>query len=126
MEYAASSQFCLQKNMEQMLEEIKGFKTRNIEVCDSEPHALNPERVKKLLEHQAPYGTRYSVHAPYADTNLIADDPSIREAVLKRLEVSLELSSDLGARSWVFHSGWLVVESMGDPNQNLRYLRGLS
>ena len=126
MEYAVSSQFCLQKNLEQMLEEIKGLKTRNIEVCDSGPHALTPEGVEKLLEHQASYGTRYGVHAPYADTNLIADDPGIREAVLKRLEVSLELSSDLGARSWVFHSGWLVVESMGDPNQSLRYLRGLS
>ena len=79
--------------------------TKFIELMDAGPHALSPSRVESLLEIKETHGLEYSVHAPYTDVNIAAEDPHVREAILERLESSTRYASDLGADTLVFHPG---------------------
>ncbi len=79
--------------------------TKFIELVDAGPHALSPSRVEALLEIKAAHGLEYSVHAPYTDVNIAAEDPQVREAIHRRLEASIRYASDLGAETLVFHPG---------------------
>ena len=102
---AASTLFCLHKLMEEAIPDLLFDETNCIEIIDDGPHALNLPRVERLLELKSSYGLRYSVHAPFADMNIAAHDPYIREAVLKRLEASIKWSAGLEAEALVFHPG---------------------
>lgn len=117
MEFALSSQFCLDKGLQGLIRELERLSTCNIEICDSGPHTLNRNSVDLLKEHAASFGTRFSVHAPYADTNLAADDPYIREAILERLERSLVMASELEAEAWIFHGGWYTAVDKNLPGR---------
>jgi sugar phosphate isomerase/epimerase len=105
MELAVSTLFCLHKDWEEALPDLLSSSTRLIEVTDDGPHALNQPRVERLLELKSSYDLEYSVHAPFADANIAAPDPFIREAILRRLESSIRWASALEVESFVFHPG---------------------
>ncbi len=105
MHLAASTLFCLHKPLEEALLEIASAGTRYVEVVDAGPHTLNPGRVERLLELKDSHGLDYSLHAPFTDVNISADDPQIREAILRRIEASVRWASELGAGLFVFHPG---------------------
>lgn len=105
MDLAVSTLFCLHKPFEEALTDILFAGTKCIELTDDGNHALNQQRVDRLLELKASYGLRYSVHAPFADVNIAASDATIREAVLRRLETSIRWASALEAEALVFHPG---------------------
>lgn len=109
MELAASTLFCLEKPLEEALPDILQVGTRSIEVTDDGPHALNMQRVERLLELTASYGLRYAVHAPFSDINIAASDSFLREAMLRRLESSIKWASALEAGVLVFHPGAVTV-----------------
>ena len=104
MELAVSTLFCLQEPFEDALSDIIGVGSRRIEVVDAGPHALTRPRVERLQELKASYGLSYSVHAPFTDVNLSADDGYVRNAILERLEASIRWASELG-EILVFHPG---------------------
>ncbi|MFP3951330.1 MAG: sugar phosphate isomerase/epimerase family protein [Candidatus Bathyarchaeia archaeon] len=106
MKLAASTLFCMDKPLEEALEEAVKLNSRRIEVADSGHHALNEDRMQMLLEAKEEYGLEYSVHAPYSDTNLSADDPSIRESIIERIKTSVDYAETLDAIALVFHPGW--------------------
>jgi len=105
MEIAVSTLFCLHKPLEETMSLIPGIPSKFIELVDAGRHALSPSRVEALLELKEAHGLEYSVHAPYTDVNIASDDPSVREAILKRLEASIKYASDLGSETLVFHPG---------------------
>jgi sugar phosphate isomerase/epimerase len=105
MELAVSTLFCLHKPLEDALPEILRCETRCIELVDAGPHTLNQARVERLLEARSSYDLSYALHSPFADINIAADDPFIREALLRRLETSVRWASALGAEILVFHPG---------------------
>jgi sugar phosphate isomerase/epimerase len=105
MDLAASTLFCLHKPFEEALTDILQAGTECIELVDAGPHTLDRTRVERLLELKSSYGLRYALHAPFTDVNLAADDPFIREAILRRLETSIRWASALGAEAFVFHPG---------------------
>lgn len=105
MHLAASALFCLHKPLEGALPDLVLVGTRCIELVDAGLHTLTQPRVDRLRELKASYDLRYALHAPFTDTNLAADDPHIREAVLRRLETSIRWASTLGANALVFHPG---------------------
>lgn len=105
MELAASTLFCLNKPFDEALTDILHAETECIELVDAGPHTLDRTRVERLLELKSSYGLRYALHAPFTDVNLAADDPFIREAILRRLETSIRWASALGAEAFVFHPG---------------------
>ncbi len=109
MKIAASTLYLLDKPLEDTLSELVGLSVKRIEVADSGNHALNPKRVERLEELKSSYDLEYSIHAPYADTNLAADDDLIREWVLKRIRASIRFTSELGARYLVIHPGWTTA-----------------
>lgn len=105
MDIAVSTLFCLHKPFEEALTDIIRAGTDCIELVDAGPHTLDRTRVERLLELKSSYGLRYAIHAPFTDANLAADDPFIREAILRRLETSMRWASALEAEAFVFHPG---------------------
>jgi sugar phosphate isomerase/epimerase len=120
MELAVSTLFCLHRPLEEALADLLSLGTRNIELVDAGPHALNGERVRMLLDLKGSRGLDYSIHAPYADMNPAADDPLMRAAVLKRLEMTLGWASQLEARAVVFHPGNSTAMERVDPGMAWR------
>ena len=109
MNLAASTLHLLDRPLEQVFPDLLGLGTRNIELADSGHHALNPKLVERLQELRASYDLSYSIHAPYADTNLAADDDLIREWILKRIRASIRFGSELDAACVVVHPGWTTA-----------------
>ncbi len=109
MKIAASTLHMLDKPLEDILNQLVELSVNKIEVADSGNHALNPRRVERLQEIASSYEIQYSVHAPYADTNLAADDDLIREWVLKRIRASIRFASELNAECLVIHPGWTTA-----------------
>jgi sugar phosphate isomerase/epimerase len=93
--------------LEDVLDRFLSMGANCIELSDSGYHALNNKRVDRLQELRASYNIHFSIHAPWAETNLSADDDLIREWVLKRIRASIRFASDLDARVLVIHPGWL-------------------
>lgn len=118
MEIAASTLHLLDSPLEDILEKLVRLDVKNIELADSGNHSLNPKRVERLLELRSSYELNFSVHAPYADTNLSADDDLIREWVLKRIRASIRFASDIEAKNIVLHPGWTTATE--------RFMRGRS
>jgi len=116
MELAASTLHLLDRPLEQAFPDIVQLGTRNVELSDSGHHALNPKLVERLQELRASYPLNFSIHAPYADTNLSADDDLIREWILKRIRASVRFASELEARCVVVHPGWTTATD--------RFMRG--
>jgi len=129
MKIAASTLHLLNKPLEEVLDKIIELPVRRIEVADSGNHALNPRRVERLLEASSSYDLKYSIHAPYSDTNLAADDDLIREWILKRIRASIRFASDLDAECLVIHPGWTTATEQFNRGRswelNLRSLHWL-
>ena len=129
MELAASTLHLLDYSLEDILETLIKLNVKNIELADSGNHSLNPKRVERLQELRSSYDLEFSVHAPYADTNLSADDDLIREWVLKRIRASIRFASELEAKNIVIHPGWTTVTEMFMRGRswdlNIRSLRWL-
>ena len=109
MEIAASTLYMLDNPLENILDKLVELPIKRIEVADSGNHALNPRRVERLQELASSYELQYSIHAPYADTNLSADDDLIREWILKRIRASIRFASELDAHHLVIHPGWTTA-----------------
>lgn len=109
MELAVSTLHLLDKPLEDVLDQLVTLDVNKIEIADSGHHSLNPKRVERLQEFKSSYDIEFSVHAPYADTNLSADDDLIREWVLKRIRASIRFASELGAKNLVVHPGWTTA-----------------
>ena len=109
MKLAASTLHLLHLPLEDAYQRITELPTKNIEVADSGNHTLNPDRVERLNELRSSHGLQYSVHSPYSDTNLCADDSHIREAIIERVERSIRYASTLEARCIVVHPGWTTA-----------------
>lgn len=118
MELAASTLHLLHRPLDDVLEDLIKLNVKNIELADSGYHSLNPKRVERLQELRSSYELNFSVHAPYADTNLSADDDLIREWVLKRIRASIRFASELEAENIVVHPGWTTATE--------RFMRGRS
>lgn len=101
--------FLLNQKLEDVMPQLITLGTNNIELADSGYHSLNPKRVERLLELKSSYQINFSVHAPYADTNIAADDDLIREWILKRIRASIRFASDLDAKCLVLHPGWITA-----------------
>jgi sugar phosphate isomerase/epimerase len=109
MELAASTLYLLDRTLDDILEDLVKLDVKNIELADSGNHSLNPKRLERLQELRSSYELEFSVHAPYADTNLSADDDLIREWVLKRIRASIRFASELEAKYIVIHPGWTTA-----------------
>ncbi|HUS77868.1 MAG TPA: sugar phosphate isomerase/epimerase [Patescibacteria group bacterium] len=105
MELALSTLFCLHKAFEEALRDIADAGISNIEIVDAGRHTLDENRVDMLLDLKTEQGLSYSVHAPFTDTNIAADDPFIREAIIERLRRSMNWASRLDTQAFVFHPG---------------------
>ena len=104
MKIAVSTLFCLPNTFDEMLQLIPSLGTPLVELVDAGPHTLTPQRIARLNELKESYDLKYSIHAPFTDVNLSAHDPTIRKAILKRLESSIMSTSQLG-EVFVFHPG---------------------
>jgi sugar phosphate isomerase/epimerase len=129
MEIAASTLYLLYQCLDDVLKDLVNLTINKIEIADSGNHSLNSCRVKRLQEISTSYGIHFSIHAPYSDTNLSADDGLIREWILKRVLTSIRFSSELEASFLVVHPGWITAIERFTPGRswelNLRSLHWL-
>lgn len=109
MKLAVSTLHLLYKPLEEVFNELVALPVNRIEVADSGNHSLNTRRIERLQELASSYNIQYSIHAPYADTNLAADDDLIREWVLKRIRASIRFASEINAECLVIHPGWTTA-----------------
>ena len=109
MKIAVSTLHMLDKPLEDIFNKLVELPVKRIELADSGNHSLNPRRVERLQEIASSYEIQYSIHAPYADTNLAADDDLIREWILKRIRASIRFASELNAECLVIHPGWTTA-----------------
>jgi len=109
MELAVSTLHLLDKPLEEALPGLITLGISNVEIADSGNHSLNPKRVSRLQEIRSSYNLKFSIHAPYADTNLSADDDLIREWILKRIRATIRFANELDAKSVVIHPGWTTA-----------------
>ena len=109
MELAVSTLHLLDKPLEEILPNLIKLSVKNVEIADSGHHSLNPKRVSRLQEISSSYDIRFSIHAPYADTNLSADDDLIREWILKRIRATIRFADELNAKAVVIHPGWTTA-----------------
>ena len=105
MKLGVSTLFCLSKPLEEALEKIKHLGVHHVELTDDGSHVLTRHRIKFLREVKDSYGWRFSVHAPFSDVNIAAYDESLRRAVLRRLERSIEFAAVVESDVWIFHPG---------------------
>jgi sugar phosphate isomerase/epimerase len=117
MNIAASTLFCLHKPLEEALNDLIEMKIPRIEIADSGYHSLDPKRVQLLQDFKKAYDLEYSIHAPYADTNLSADDDQIRKAILDRLKRSITYAAELEAQALVIHPGRRTAVDRFDPKR---------
>lgn len=130
MKIAASTLFCMNKPLEEAYQDLLTIGTKNIELTDEGVHSLSLPRVERLLELKSSYDLQYSVHAPFSDINIAAFDNSVREAVLRRIENSIRLSSSLEVNGFVLHPGANTVLEYFNPGEswkrNIESLKRLS
>jgi len=105
MKIGLSSLFLINKTFEALRRAIEKFDVKYWEVVDEDALRLNKGRVKILNELKSTSHLQYTVHAPFADTNIASFNPAIRRLVLKQLENSLQHAKLLEAKLWVFHPG---------------------
>jgi sugar phosphate isomerase/epimerase len=122
--------YCLGEPFRKMTEQIPKAGTTYIELVDDGLHELTKQRVTLLMEISNSHGTRYSVHAPFADVNIASPSQLLLKAMLKRLEQSIANARTLEAYMWVFHPGIKTGISMFYPGadwlQNLKTANALA
>ena len=88
-----------------LIEHLQHLDIKYIELPDEGLHSLNVRRVKKLKEIAETFDLDFVIHAPWAGINIATPSPSLRRAVLKRLEKSIVYAGKLGCSLWLFHPG---------------------
>jgi sugar phosphate isomerase/epimerase len=120
MKLSSSTIFCLDKQLEDAIPELLKLTVKRIEIADSGYHALNNSRVRKLKRLKETYGLNYSIHAPYSDTNLSADDDKIRKTIVARIKRSIVYAKELRAQALIFHPGWRTSVHRFDKDRTWR------
>jgi sugar phosphate isomerase/epimerase len=104
-EIGLSMLYLLDKPFDSVLKHLTQLGTNHVELADEGLHALNKRRAKKLKDIAKTYDLHFVVHAPWAKINIATPSPTIRRAVLKRLEQSVVVAGQLECRLWLFHPG---------------------
>lgn len=105
MKIGLSTLFCFEQPFTTMLKYLETIDVENIELIDDGQHAFNESRIKTLKETVKKRGFETSVHAPFMDVNIASFSKSARASAMLRLKQSIQYSSELGSRYWVFHPG---------------------
>ncbi|MEM3581227.1 MAG: sugar phosphate isomerase/epimerase family protein [Candidatus Bathyarchaeia archaeon] len=122
-EVGVSTLHLLSEPFNKMVEKITKINTSHIEIVDDGLHALDRRRTTRLKDLGKSYNIKFSVHAPFADINIASPSHSILKAMLKRLENSMRLASQLEAYVWVFHPGLKTGVSMFYPGEDWKQNR---
>lgn len=104
-EIGLSMLYLLDKPFDSVMKHLTQLETNHVELADEGLHALNKRRAKKLKEVAKTYDLDFVVHAPWAGINIATPSPTIRRAVLKRLDQSIVVAGQLECRLWLFHPG---------------------
>lgn len=121
--------YTLGEPFNKMIKRLATVETTLVEVIDDGLHTLDKKRVIMLKEAGKSQGTKYTVHAPFADINIASPSKPMLNASLKRLRQSMAYAKALNAQLWVFHSGVKTGISMFYPGedwkQNIEGIREL-
>jgi sugar phosphate isomerase/epimerase len=128
-EIGLSMLYCLNEPFKSLLKHLQEVTVNHIELADEGLHSLNKRRVKKLKEAAEAHNLDFTVHAPWAGTNIASPSPDLRSAVLKRLTKSIVYAGQLDCRLWLFHPGSKTglshIYPGEDWQQNLQSVRAL-
>lgn len=105
MKVGLSTLFCFEQPFSTMLRCLETADVENIELIDDGQHAFNESRIKTLKEIIKKRGFETSVHAPFMNINIASSSKSVRTSTMSRLKQSIQYSSELGSKYWVFHPG---------------------
>lgn len=125
MTIGLSTLFLLQNNksFEDMVREIARKRSDDAspdywELVDEDIHALNKDRVKKILRLKE-QGLYFTLHCPYFVAAKISHpDAAIRKPAVKRMKNSIEFAAAVDAQSWVLHPG--CVHEGFEKDESLR------
>jgi sugar phosphate isomerase/epimerase len=97
--------YCLNEPFTSLVNYLHQIDVKYVELADEGLHTLNKKRVKKLKEIAETHNLTFVVHAPWAGLNIATPSLSLRRAVIKRLEQSIEYARKLECYLWLFHPG---------------------
>jgi len=120
IEIGLSMLFCLGEPFPTLMGHLHRVDVRHVEILDEGLHRLNSRRMQALKRLTQSRGLELTLHAPFADINIASPDPSLRRAILKRLEKSILSASQLDCRLWVFHPGLKTSVSFFYPGLDWR------
>jgi sugar phosphate isomerase/epimerase len=128
-EIGLSMLYCLKKPFPHLLKHLNEVGVNHVEIPDEGLHTLNQRRVGSLKETTEANSLDLVVHAPWAGINIAVPSPTLRRAVLKRLEKSIRYAKQLDCRLWLFHPGSKTALSHIYPGKdwqlNLKSVRAL-
>lgn len=104
-EIGVSMLYCLSKPFKTMTQEIPKTGVHHVEIVDDGLHQLNKRRVSTLRDIGESYNIKYSVHAPFAGTNIALHSKPLLNATLKMLKQSMANAAELNCHLWIFHPG---------------------
>jgi sugar phosphate isomerase/epimerase len=105
MKIGISTLFYLKHDFSLLIKKLKIIKLEYIELVDEGLHSLNSKRIKTIKNINEENKQIFTVNFPFVDVNIASPFTSVRRAVLTRLIKSIKLSSELGAKLWIFHPG---------------------
>jgi sugar phosphate isomerase/epimerase len=109
MKIGISTLFYLKHDFSLLIKKLKRIKLEYIELVGEGLHSLNSKRIKTIKNINEENKQIFTVHSPFVDVNIASPFTSVCRAVLRRLIKSIKLSSELGAKLWVFHPGLKMV-----------------
>jgi len=130
MKFGLSSLYLMNKPFKTLVNTLQESDVENWEIVDEDLTKLDNKRVKLLNEIKSTKNLRYTVHAPFADTNIASFNQPLRKLVMKQLERSLSNAYLLESLVWVIHpgmhSGLTAIHPNEDAKINLASLKYLA
>jgi len=120
MKFGLSSLYLINKPFRTLVNAIENSDVKYWEIADEDLTRLDNERIKLLNEIKSTRSLEYTVHAPFADTNIASFNQAVKQLVMKQLESSLRHAHLLESSLWIIHPGMHSGLTAIHPNEDFR------
>ena len=120
MQFGLSSIYLMNKPFKTLVNALEGSDVKYWEIADEDLTRLDNKRVKLLNEIKSTRNLQYTVHAPFADTNIASFNQPLKKLVMQQLERSLRNANLLESSVWVIHPGMHSGLTAIHPNEDLK------
>ena len=118
MKIGLSMLFCLGESFQSLVRRLHEVDVRYVELLDEGSHRLENKRIKTLKKIAESKDLKLTLHSPFADINIAAPNPVLRDTILELQKKSILHASQLDCQVWVFHPGLRTGVSLFYPGKD--------